>query len=1002
VSRDANDPRFQVVGPLGRGGTAEVFRALDREHNREVALKCPRADCETSPREFLTLARREYDLIGHLAFPGLVRLIDAPPEHNPCLAMELCSGPTLYDLNRIDDLTTGLNLISSLALALEFLYATGLIHGDLKPQNVFVPASWRETGRSPLTTVKLSDFSLGRRETEDENLRLGLGTMGYIAPETIREKRTSHRSDLFALGVIAYRLLSGVHPFMIENSEPVQVSSRIQEYTPPSVRDLRTDIPEAVAALIESLLAKDDSNRPSSAIEVCRGLQKAGAPLAVDRLLQPRHIVRNWDSIEGERPTLRLDDTARDRLARLTARNSARIRLVLGSNARRNMLHYRDRAFEPSGELIWPERLRREALGYFSHLRPADQKMLIRAAVIGTRAEAESLGINTTHLDQTFVPPLLPLLPSLVNTKTVRRLAARFAPRAEEIGNLRLATRLHLMAGVLEDADRCAEEAATILQGEHRMNEALRLLEQVISLARTTDQEFGARHLLRLKADILKTGGDLDKALATYIRITELYKDHAVDKALAVVYNRIGDVHRLRQETTLGLEALHKSLDVLTDLKAELEISHTLNNIGNALYVLSDVPGSMSSYRKALHIQRRLGVAAESASTLSNIASLYAVSGRLGRGIRLLKKSLEMKREVGDPGEIARTLNNLGYAYHLAGRPDRAADALSESLSINRRIGSKKEVLYNFENLSATMISAGRLREAIELFREGMDLARSLNSKAHLAAFHASTATVLKRMGEYSQAQQSLIKCRAILESIDDASLELVVSIQEAGLRYHSGDIEAAQRGIIDALEKAREKQNAESELDCLLLLVRISGDQAYLEQARTVINDLQLTREKLLVTFGRMEYLLEQGRSDEARAFAGDDLFAPLSLSGDIQVPWMANLAAEVLIEQGDLEQAASFVNRAELSAKESGLVPELGVTTMLRGRIFNLQGDTESAFANYRKALELFKRLAGNLDSDSERARFQGRRNIQFLAGEIRALSRLLAPKKEKGQVG
>ena len=125
------DPNLEIIRSLGRGGTAIVHEARHHGLNRRVAIKCPLEDPESDPEalDFSRLARREYELIGNLNFPGLVRILEDPSPEYDHLVLELCGGPSLDQVLPIKDLPRALDVISSIAVCLEYLRAIGLVHG---------------------------------------------------------------------------------------------------------------------------------------------------------------------------------------------------------------------------------------------------------------------------------------------------------------------------------------------------------------------------------------------------------------------------------------------------------------------------------------------------------------------------------------------------------------------------------------------------------------------------------------------------------------------------------------------------------------------------------------------------------------------------------------------------------------------------------------------------------------------------------------------------------
>ena len=231
-----NIPGLTIGCQLGEGGTALVAKAFSEQLNRDVALKYPLDKQEHSITEFQKLSRRENDLLGEIRVPGIVQIhsFSITP---PYLLLELCSGETLDKIGKVENSKTLFNLISAISIDLEFMRGIGLIHCDLKPNNIFLPADRSQISGDRLFFLKLSDFGLSKNESEPESARVGHGTIGYAAPETLASSAISHKSDLFSLGVIAYELATGVHPFIQGESDPVRIESRVREETPPHISD---------------------------------------------------------------------------------------------------------------------------------------------------------------------------------------------------------------------------------------------------------------------------------------------------------------------------------------------------------------------------------------------------------------------------------------------------------------------------------------------------------------------------------------------------------------------------------------------------------------------------------------------------------------------------------------------------------------------------------------------------------------------------------------------
>ena len=990
---------YRLIRHLGRGGTADVALASADQFNHEVAIKYPHSDINDPGIDFHQLAAREFHLIGKCRFPGLVKLLAEPHSDPDFLLMELCSGPTLDQVGRVDNLAVAMNLISAVALDLEFLRARGIIHGDLKPQNIFLSADWQTSALSPLFYAKISDFSLGRFQDEPEESRAGLGTVGYMPPETIRDGRTSFQSDLFALGMIAYQILTGQHPFSEGETDPAIINSKIQEEDPVQIESHRSDLPPELVRLVLQLLNTDPAKRPQSGLEVCRELANAGATYAFQRALHPKYFIDLTDDYD---PTveryLDISNHSHDRLSRITCHSASGLRMVLTANHARSGLTYTESGFSFTGGPYWPARMRRAMVGEYSRLPMAMKKAIIRAAVVGDANEAVRLKIVDAGDLPNHPDPIIDLLRAMLSAPTIRRLSARFGPLAEKTEIHGVATNLYIQAGMLLEAERCTLQHATALIKDNANDEALRYIRNVVDFALLVGNGFAIRELLMVRGDLYKSLGESDRALQTYEEIITLYEGHKPDKLLAETYKDLGDVYKLMEDVQQGIESLDKALKIFTDLGDELEISHTLNNIANMHFVSGNIRKALTTYRQALSIQRKLGAKEYAASTLMNIGVAYYAQGRYHRCITVTSLTLKINKEIGKLREISRSLNNLGYVYHLIGKSARAVDMLTESLEINRKLGSKKDLLYNLENLVEIMIAAGQLRKAMPYLREGMELGESIKDKHHSGAFRIITGIVYMRTGKFSDARSMLTQAREIVQDLDNQQLMQYSRLQEAYIRYLFGDRTVALERTMELLAGARDAQDIKTQVGALLLIQRLEDNAGYTQMLTKMIEDQHLEHEKLLMRFARIEFLLEQDRIEEASRLIGDPELLLRNLPDSIESPWMCNLAAEVLLRQQRMEEATPLLQRSLVMAKESGLKAEWAVALTSLGQVATHNGDYERSYALYREALGLWKAIAGSIDDENDRLTFMKQRPIVKLTEEIRRLSSVFA--KKKGQ--
>ena len=256
---------YRVLKLLGKGGMGMVFKAEDPQLERAIALKImlPQiAENETARDRFLREARAaaklEHDHVIAIYQVGQDRGI-------PFIAMPFLKGMSLEDwLRRKRPLTMGqiLRIGREIARGLQAAHERGLIHRDIKPANLWLDAA--SDGR-----IKILDFGLARPEKEDTGLtRSGqiVGTPTYMSPEQAEGKKIDGRSDLFSLGVVLYRLCTGVLPFRGPNIMAVLMALATQD--PPAAATLHPEVPAAFSELIARLMRKKPEDRPASAKEV--------------------------------------------------------------------------------------------------------------------------------------------------------------------------------------------------------------------------------------------------------------------------------------------------------------------------------------------------------------------------------------------------------------------------------------------------------------------------------------------------------------------------------------------------------------------------------------------------------------------------------------------------------------------------------------------------------------------------------------------------------------
>ena len=266
---------YQIRGCLGEGGMSQVFEAQDLALNRRVAIKA------SWPHPSGPTLRKEAQALAVLRHPNMA-VVHALGRHRGIdyLVMERIYGVSLKEhLRRRGRLDGGetVEILAALAHTLDAVHRAGVVHRDVKPANVML---------APGNRIVLVDFGVFAAEFElgqDEPLA---GTPQYMAPELIRRQvrpGAGHLVDVYALGVTGFELLTGRAPFDHGSAYDIMVS---QLRAPlPDLRALRPDVPRPLAALIETMVAKDPEARPQSMEEVLAALRTVGRPPARLRIL---------------------------------------------------------------------------------------------------------------------------------------------------------------------------------------------------------------------------------------------------------------------------------------------------------------------------------------------------------------------------------------------------------------------------------------------------------------------------------------------------------------------------------------------------------------------------------------------------------------------------------------------------------------------------------------------------------------------------------------------
>ena len=776
--------RYRVVGKLGGGGMGVVYEAEQDSPRRRVAVKVVRGGpaAEELPAK---LFQREVDILARLQHPNIGAIYESGrTEDGQCFfAMELVRGRTLdaYVAARgpaesAAEVRFRLRLFRRLTDAVHYAHQRGVIHRDLKPSNIIVSedvtldASRSDTASSrsdePLPEIKILDFGLARITDGDVAMTMATevgvikGTLPYMAPEQARgaPDEIDVRTDVYALGVILYEMLSGRRPYEVVGAALVKALQVICEQPPTPLRhtmrgalrldqDLETIVGKALekeadrryasaAALSQDigryLVSLPISARPPSAAYQLRkfaarnralvgGVATTFVALVAGVVVATLFAVREaGERREADRARRDLEAVAQFQAEMLSGVDPEEV-------GRRLMVDLQSRVGEVRRARGMPGNEADSAVASFVAavegvnstnvaLRLIDEEILGRAA--------------SAVVDQFRDQPLIEarLRDTIGETYSSLGLDDRAEPHLEAA--------LDLRRSLLGDEDRATltsmDHLAILRWRQGRYDDALALAEQTLE-ARTL--VLGDKHRETLVsantlATILTSLGRLDDAERLY------------DSTLAAQRHTLGSEHpdTLTTMHNLGvlyrdqhrLEAARHQLETTLDLRRRIlgdedaTTLTTMNNLANIYSMESLHREAERQYEELLEIHRRvLGEEHPSTlATMNNLAVVYTNLGKLAEAESLHLRALSLRRRVlgaEHPGTLA-SINNLSNTYVQLRRFSDAEALDREALGIRLRVlgPDHPDTLVSMNNLGVLCRDLGRHAEAERLFVEAL------------------------------------------------------------------------------------------------------------------------------------------------------------------------------------------------------------------------------------------------------------------------------------------
>jgi eukaryotic-like serine/threonine-protein kinase len=972
--------RYEIVTVLGEGGMGAVYKANDVELNRMVALKVIRPDLARN-RAVLDRFKQELILATQVTHRNVVRIYDlGEADGVKFITMEFVDGE---DLAAILRKRTKLNpreavtIVEQICRALEAAHSVGVIHRDLKPQNVM----W-ENGTSRILVM---DFGLAKTLEGERMTQTGamVGTMEYMSPEQALAGNLDQRSDIFSLGLIFYELLTGQTPFRAE-SALASLIKRTQERVVP-VSELEKDVPPELSQIVGRCLERDLALRYQSAselladLELWQGTGRSGV-LATRLRPGPRRWAQEHKSwIAGGIALLLILAGTAYFLTRSRATTSHEANVGSPAMPTRSLaiLPFRNTSGDPKDDWIGTSvaDMLSTDIGQSAHLHAVssdrlhqvladlrigpetaiDPEMLRRVAQFSS-ADLVVWGQYARFGDQIVINATIR---DLLHDQTIPvKAQAEVKDLPTAIDNLADSVRknLSLSSDVVEelkaqsfkptsnsvDALRDYDQGTALMRGGKYVDALKRL-----QAATNEDPQF-ALAFSKL-ADVQAELGFQSDAEQSSIRATELARGQNLP--LTEKYLISAGNARILKDNKKAIEAYE---NILKSSPGDVDVQYQLGTLylqsGNYDKARAEFTGLLQTDPKNIKALWSLGV-------VDNL------TGNPQAALDSLTRGSSLAIQVDNQEQLALILLSMGISYRLLNKPDQALLNYQQSIAINEKLGQKRGVASALNEMGTVQRITGKPDAAIESYNKALVLLREIGMKDQAANALTNLGAVYQDLGKFDQALDVYKQALQIKRETGDQSYESLCLDNIAGVYLAMGDTENAFTYSQQALQ-LREKLGVPGDIAGTLegLSEAYTASGQYDQSMTSLMRALDLARKAgddgdVAVISRQIGLVLGyQGRFGAAVKSLQDAVngFRQQGENGHTMAEALNDLAA-ALARAGRLDEASAPLADAEKiqqALKSDALQADLLNT---RGDIAFYRGDLKTAAQAYEAALRL-----------------------------------------------
>ena len=975
--------RYEILQILGRGGMGAVYKARDVELDRMVALKVIRPELASDP-EILQRFKQEIILARDVTHRNVIRIFDlGQAEGIKFLSMEFVDGKDLTAILKEKGpfpVEEAVEIMEQVCFALEEAHEAGVVHRDLKPQNIMIGPDGR---------VVVMDFGIARSVQVTGMTQTGsvLGTPDYMSPEQVKGQQADARSDIFALGVIFFELLTGEKPY--KGDSPMATMYKRTQDRAKSVREIDSEIPGFISDVIARCLEIQPQKRFQSARELVHDLQiyRGGTPgtmamtmrhlkalprrsrkkpilIAVAVLLAIVAAVVGFKAIPRGAPevpeqvVVAPEDVTSLAVLPFTNTSGDESTGWLSSGLADMLLT--DVGQSAYLRTVSPDRMHQIlsdlGLSGTEELDAADRRQIAEYANADKLIWGQFLKLG----DQVRIDATVEDVAQQIRTP-VKVEAANESELLQAVGELAGLVRENLelssdqLASLEDQVQRPSSDSLVAIR--HYL-QGLELIRQGNNLGAVTefeasvaeDPEFALAHSKLAAASFLTGHGD--RAVASSRRALELSEDLPPQERNVI----LAEDARINSDLEQGITAYENLLryrpndpDLLYELgvlyeneglfdRAEESYQKVLEadpqNLaallasGRSLSGKGDAGAALEPLNQALSQAIQLGNREAEANALQSLGGTYRQLNRLEDALESHQESLALKQELGDKRGMASSLRGISWVHELMGNWDEARSAYQSTIEINEEIGDRNGLgitLMNFGEMERTL---GNYDEALQLARQAHRIQVEMNDELNQGASLNNIGAIYFMQGKYDDALVYYQRALEIRERLN-APVEVATTLHNLGETYATmGRYQEALDHYLRSLELQRDLGDQGGAAYESLYMSRVFVQQGRYRAALDAV-------EEAVETYRELED--ESGWYLEALAWNGEVLNLlnhreeadpiveqALSLAEDWGDPWLLtqalNIEGDRLYFRGDYGAAATAYSRALEVASDSG----------------------------------------------------------------------------------